>query len=299
IKAADKLWRDWAKTDRRKAKEALKEPLTAAGVSLEAFADKEQAEWTGLRPPQGGPRQACPGPRAKVILDEKGVPLAWDVLFEQLQQFADTVEVTTKSKRGRAGTDANTRNKSTSYKRTAFVGERSGCFQLVNLWGAVGHPDDQIGPSADFVFGTVRDFNAAAKLTDQLRVVSKRIDHMLECVDPAQHAVFLIDEFHGAGHTRCSPACFISNYRDFNSDLKLINSSAADGRDARKMIYSSDVCVLRPPLVVAMAVGVLERVTALCIGAMYLSYIREVDGPNDAHGSERSSQSAHGKLANG
>ncbi|EJD51414.1 hypothetical protein AURDEDRAFT_57071, partial [Auricularia subglabra TFB-10046 SS5] len=40
--------------------------------------------------------------------------------------------------------------------------------------------------------------------------------------------VFLIDEFHGAGHTRCSPACFISNYRDFNADLNVINSSAAE-----------------------------------------------------------------------
>ncbi|EJD47357.1 hypothetical protein AURDEDRAFT_163570 [Auricularia subglabra TFB-10046 SS5] len=154
IKAADKLWRDWAKTDRWKTKEALKEPLTASGVTLELFADEQQANWTGLRPPQG----------------------------------VRQVEVTTKSKRGRAGADANTRNKSTSYKRTAFVGERSGCFQLVNLWGAVGHPDDQIGPSADFVCGTVRDFNAAAKLTDQLRVVSKRIDHVIQCVDPAQHA---------------------------------------------------------------------------------------------------------------
>lgn len=41
----------------------------------------------------------------------------------------------------------------------------------------------------------------------------------------------------------------------------------------RKMIYSSDVCVLRPPLVAAFAVGALDRVTALCIGAMYLSYM--------------------------
>ncbi|EJD45926.1 hypothetical protein AURDEDRAFT_63902, partial [Auricularia subglabra TFB-10046 SS5] len=43
-----------------------------------------------------------------------------------------------------------------------------------------------------------------------------------------EDTIFLIDEFHGGGHTRCSPACFISNYRDFNSELKLINSSAAE-----------------------------------------------------------------------
>ncbi|EJD54899.1 hypothetical protein AURDEDRAFT_51245 [Auricularia subglabra TFB-10046 SS5] len=43
-----------------------------------------------------------------------------------------------------------------------------------------------------------------------------------------EDTVFLIDEFHGGGHTRCSPACFIRNYREFNSDLQHINSSAAE-----------------------------------------------------------------------
>ncbi|EJD38380.1 hypothetical protein AURDEDRAFT_172623 [Auricularia subglabra TFB-10046 SS5] len=198
IKAADKLWRDWAKTDRRKAKEALKEPLTAAGVSLEAFADKEQAEWTGLRPPQGGPRQACPGPRAKVILDENGVPLAWvfpgflgknanDVLFEQLQEFSDAVDVTPKSKRRRAGADANTRNKSSSYKHMAFVGERLGCWSTFGeQWATPPGPTTKLDPPPTSF--AARDFNAAAKLMDQLRVVSKHVDHMIECGDPVQHA---------------------------------------------------------------------------------------------------------------
>lgn len=40
--------------------------------------------------------------------------------------------------------------------------------------------------------------------------------------------VFLIDKFHALGHTRCSSACFLSNYCQFNTTLNSVNSSAAE-----------------------------------------------------------------------
>jgi hypothetical protein len=39
---------------------------------------------------------------------------------------------------------------------------------------------------------------------------------------------FLIDEFHAQGHTKCSKACFLSNYRGYDLDIKAINTSAAE-----------------------------------------------------------------------
>ncbi|EJD35670.1 hypothetical protein AURDEDRAFT_175249 [Auricularia subglabra TFB-10046 SS5] len=125
IKEADKLWRGWAKMDRRKTKEALKHPLMAPDVCLKDFADEEQGEWTGVRPQADRPREALTGSTAKVILDKSGVPLAWvfpeflgkqvnDVLFQQLHEFADGVNLTT----NKQGADANTRNKKRSYHKT-------------------------------------------------------------------------------------------------------------------------------------------------------------------------------------
>lgn len=43
-----------------------------------------------------------------------------------------------------------------------------------------------------------------------------------------KNTIFLIDKFHAVGHTRCSRACFISNYEEWNAMLKEINSSAAE-----------------------------------------------------------------------
>ncbi|KZW01031.1 hypothetical protein EXIGLDRAFT_603345, partial [Exidia glandulosa HHB12029] len=40
--------------------------------------------------------------------------------------------------------------------------------------------------------------------------------------------VFLIDCFHSEGHTRCSPACFIRAYKEWNAKLASINSSAGE-----------------------------------------------------------------------
>jgi hypothetical protein len=39
---------------------------------------------------------------------------------------------------------------------------------------------------------------------------------------------FLIDGFHGTGHSRCSDACKISNYSRYDPDLVAFNSSAAE-----------------------------------------------------------------------
>ncbi|EJD34740.1 hypothetical protein AURDEDRAFT_75929, partial [Auricularia subglabra TFB-10046 SS5] len=40
--------------------------------------------------------------------------------------------------------------------------------------------------------------------------------------------LFVIDGFHGKGHTRCSPACFISLYKEWSSKLGKVNSSAGE-----------------------------------------------------------------------
>jgi hypothetical protein len=40
--------------------------------------------------------------------------------------------------------------------------------------------------------------------------------------------LFLIDRFHAKGHTKCSPAAFLSNYSDVDPRLETINSSAAE-----------------------------------------------------------------------
>lgn len=39
---------------------------------------------------------------------------------------------------------------------------------------------------------------------------------------------FLIDDFHAMGHTKCSKACFLSNYTGYDLDIEGINSSAAE-----------------------------------------------------------------------
>lgn len=51
---------------------------------------------------------------------------------------------------------------------------------------------------------------------------------MLREAEFFKNTIFLIDEFHAGGHTRCSRACFISNYREFDSKLHTVNSSAAE-----------------------------------------------------------------------
>ena len=40
--------------------------------------------------------------------------------------------------------------------------------------------------------------------------------------------LFLIDGFHAKGHTKCSPAAFLSTYSDINPRLDQINSSAGE-----------------------------------------------------------------------
>lgn len=40
--------------------------------------------------------------------------------------------------------------------------------------------------------------------------------------------IFLIDNFHSAGHTKCSPACFLTNYAKHDILLEKINSSAGE-----------------------------------------------------------------------
>jgi hypothetical protein len=40
--------------------------------------------------------------------------------------------------------------------------------------------------------------------------------------------LFLIDGFHTKGHTKCSPAVFLSTYSDIDPRLKYINSSAGE-----------------------------------------------------------------------
>ncbi|EJD48432.1 hypothetical protein AURDEDRAFT_60705, partial [Auricularia subglabra TFB-10046 SS5] len=39
---------------------------------------------------------------------------------------------------------------------------------------------------------------------------------------------FLIDKFHAQDHTRCSPACFLTGYADWNEALRVANSSAGE-----------------------------------------------------------------------
>jgi len=39
---------------------------------------------------------------------------------------------------------------------------------------------------------------------------------------------FLIDAFHAAGHTKCSKACFLTNYTGYDLDVNGLNSSAAE-----------------------------------------------------------------------
>ncbi|EJD33827.1 hypothetical protein AURDEDRAFT_76662, partial [Auricularia subglabra TFB-10046 SS5] len=43
---------------------------------------------------------------------------------------------------------------------------------------------------------------------------------------------FLIDAFHSEGHTRCSKACFIRQYREFEAHLRGFNSSAGESGNA-------------------------------------------------------------------
>ncbi|KAH8929600.1 hypothetical protein BT69DRAFT_1307022 [Atractiella rhizophila] len=43
---------------------------------------------------------------------------------------------------------------------------------------------------------------------------------------------FLIDQMHHHDHTKCSAACFMSNYMGLDSEVGLVNTSAAECRNA-------------------------------------------------------------------
>ena len=40
--------------------------------------------------------------------------------------------------------------------------------------------------------------------------------------------VFMVDDFHAKGHTKCSPASFLKTYAELDPRLMKINSSAAE-----------------------------------------------------------------------
>jgi hypothetical protein len=51
---------------------------------------------------------------------------------------------------------------------------------------------------------------------------------------------FVIDHFHAVGHTKCSPAAFLSEYANADPKLSVINSSAAEcGNGALRRIRKS------------------------------------------------------------
>ncbi|EJD49951.1 hypothetical protein AURDEDRAFT_58828, partial [Auricularia subglabra TFB-10046 SS5] len=43
---------------------------------------------------------------------------------------------------------------------------------------------------------------------------------------------FIIDAFHSEGHTRCTKACFIRAYREYDAKLRAFNSSAGESSNA-------------------------------------------------------------------
>lgn len=51
---------------------------------------------------------------------------------------------------------------------------------------------------------------------------------MLREPDFFSETSFLIDHFHSAGHSKCSRACFLSEYANTDPSLAEINSSAAE-----------------------------------------------------------------------
>jgi hypothetical protein len=55
-----------------------------------------------------------------------------------------------------------------------------------------------------------------------------------------KNTVFLIDNFHAAGHTKCSAACFLTTYARHNLLLESVNSSAGEsGNGALNRIRTS------------------------------------------------------------
>ncbi|EAU86898.2 hypothetical protein CC1G_10789 [Coprinopsis cinerea okayama7 len=63
---------------------------------------------------------------------------------------------------------------------------------------------------------------------------------MLREPDFFQNTYFAIDHFHAAGHTKCSPAAFLSEYANVDPRLVAINSSAAEcGNSGLKRIRKS------------------------------------------------------------
>ncbi|KAK7001023.1 hypothetical protein R3P38DRAFT_3217788 [Favolaschia claudopus] len=96
-----------------------------------------------------------------------------------------------------AGADGHTRGQRSSYRVRA--GQIAGLFKLVRAWLPIGHPHDDPVPSRDML-KTGTGFAASLNLVGQLRLVSHRVNCLLEAIDPT-HAQQLRD-VHSAASKR-------------------------------------------------------------------------------------------------
>ncbi|KAJ7711332.1 hypothetical protein B0H16DRAFT_1745278 [Mycena metata] len=109
-------------------------------------------------------------------------PVSTKILFEQLVEFGSSVNVVL-PKCG--GADGGGRGAVTSYMD--IPGQIAGIFKMVKAWHAIGHPHEAPVVSSH-VIKSGGNFSHSLELMAQLRLVSHRVNDLLEFADPAHHA---------------------------------------------------------------------------------------------------------------
>ncbi|KAK7033318.1 hypothetical protein R3P38DRAFT_2773735 [Favolaschia claudopus] len=129
----------------------------------------------------GAPRVACSEDGFALVVHIPGAirQASADLLLTQLVDFVDEGFNGTLSLV--AGADGKTRDQRASYHE--HPGQIAGLFKLVRAWLPIGHPHSNPVPSRDLL-KTGRGFAASLNLIAQLRLVSHRVNCIVEAVDP-------------------------------------------------------------------------------------------------------------------
>ncbi|KAK7055063.1 hypothetical protein R3P38DRAFT_2760345 [Favolaschia claudopus] len=118
-----------------------------------------------------------------------------DILLSELVQFVHDGFKGTLSLA--AGADGQTRGQRKSYN--IRPGQVAGLFKLVRAWLPIGHPHDNPVPSRDML-KTGKGFAASLQLIAQLRLISHRVNCLIDEIDPTHSAQ--LQELHASACKR-------------------------------------------------------------------------------------------------